>query len=317
MTTGSRTMGAVRTASARAPATCGELAQGTLGGRHFHITCPIDRIVEATVEARPGRGAVHAPADCPKARRAVERTLAALGRDDVDVLLRLDSPVPRGKGMASSTADVASAIVATAAALGARLAPENIARIALEVEPSDGLMLPGIALMDHRDGSTMEPLGPPPPMWVVVLDLGEAVDTLAFNAVDRRAMLAPQEPRWRRALEMIREGVRTGDATLVAQGATESVLAHAEVAPLPHLGPGLAFARETGALGVCAAHSGSVVGLLLPDDDERARAAAARARGRLRDLRAVYVHRLIGGGVTAGAPAPVGPPRRAAGPALR
>jgi L-threonine kinase len=240
---------------------------------------------------------VYAPADCPKARRAIELTLAFLCRGEADVTLHLDSPVPRGKGMASSTADVSAAIVATATALGARLSPAEVARLALQVEPSDGLMLPGIALMDHRDGTRMETLGPPPPMRVVVLDLGDAVDTLAFNAMDRRVSLAAEERRFAEALACIREGVRLGDTALVAQGATASASAYARIVPLPHFERALAFGREAGALGVCAAHSGSVAGLLFRDDAEQANAAAARARTRLPELRGLYVHRLTGGGV--------------------
>ncbi len=284
-------------ASARAPATCGELAQGVFGGQHFHVTCPIDRYVTATVETRAGRGHVQAPADCPKARRAVELTLAFLGRREADITLHLDSPVPRGKGMASSTADVSASIVATATALDARLSPAEVARIALQVEPSDGLMLPGIALIDHRDGTRMETLGPPPAMLVVVLDLGDVVDTLAFNAMDRRDALAAEERRFAEALACIREGVRLGDAALVAHGATASASAYRRIVPLPHFEKALAFAREAGALGVCAAHSGSVAGLLFADDVEQANAAAARARARLPGLRGLYVHRLAGGGV--------------------
>lgn len=96
---------------------------------------------------------------------------------------------------------------------------------------------------------------------------------------------------------MICEGIRTGDAALVARGATTSAGAYAEVVTLRHLEPGLRFAQAVGALGVCVAHSGSVVGVLLPDDAERVHWVAQRARERLPDLRAVYVHRLVGGGV--------------------
>ena len=99
----------------------------------------------ATVEISRGSGRVFAPVHAPKARRAVALTLERVAHSDVDASLRLSSPLPRGKGMASSAADV-SAIAATAAALGYKdeLTPEEIGRLALSIEPSDGLN-PGIS----------------------------------------------------------------------------------------------------------------------------------------------------------------------------
>ena len=236
-------------ATVRAPGTCGELAQGVLEGRHFHVTCPIGLHATAAVELAPGRGRAWGEERHAKARRAVEETLRYLGRADLDATLRVSSPIPRGKGMASSTADVAAAIGATARALGAALDPWQVGQLAVRVEPSDGVMFPGIARFDHRDGAAVELLGPPPPMWVLALDFGESVDTVAYNAVDRAQGREALEPQWRSALDLIRAGVRSGDAGLVGRGATLATLAHREVVPAPRLGPVLRFRRGRGRRG--------------------------------------------------------------------
>ena len=152
----------VRWASASAPGTCGELAQGMLDGIVCMVTCPIDLYSTAVVELSPGPGEISGPADSPKASRAVRATLEFLEESGTDALLRLDSPLPRGKGMASSTADVSAAIVATASACGKELSPAEIAEIALHIEPSDGVMFPGVAVFDHRKGSVARTMGPPP-----------------------------------------------------------------------------------------------------------------------------------------------------------
>ena len=125
-----------------APGTCGELAQGMLDGILCMVTCPIDVYSTATVELSPGESGISAPADSPKARRAVSATLDYLGAAGMEARLSLDSRLPRGKGMASSTADVAASITATGAALGRELSPAQVAEIALGVEPSDGVMFP-------------------------------------------------------------------------------------------------------------------------------------------------------------------------------
>ena len=286
-------------ATARAPGSCGGLVQGTMDGAHFHVTCPIDRYATAAVELSDGgTGAVRGPLTGPKARRAVSLTLEALGRGGLDATVALEGSLPRGKGMASSTADVVAAAAATGAALGVRLSPGQLAAIALRVEPSDGVMLGGIGLFDHRTGAIQRSLGPAPRMRVLVLDFGGTVDTVAFNEVDRFDALRRLEPRWREALDLVEEGVRAGDPYLVGEGATLSALTHDRVVPNPRLHEVLALSKSVGAVGVNVAHSGTVLGLLLGHSEERAHEAARRAWEALPGLRSVRPQRLVGGGCT-------------------
>ncbi len=171
------------------------------------VTCPIDLFSTATVEVTRGAGLVYGPADCLKSTRAVALALKRLGRTDLDVRLYLDSPIPRQKGMASSTADIVSSIAATAAALNEQVSARQQAHLALEIEPSDGIMLPGVSLFAHRTGRIARSLGYPPVMNVLVLEFAEAVDTEAFNTVDRRAALRSQSKRFAEAVRLIASGL--------------------------------------------------------------------------------------------------------------
>ena len=292
----------IRTSSAAVPGTCGELAQGKLDGVTFLVTCPVDMYSTATVELRNGDGVVAAPQASPKAGQAVELTMAYLGVADKNVSIRLDSRLPRGKGMASSTADVAAAIVATADVLGARLTPRDVAEIALQVEPSDGVMFPGIVLFDHREGKVMEALGVPPPMRVVVLDFGGTVNTVRFNGSDVRSMLKLSEPSLREAVDLIRHGIAESDTEMIGRGSTISARANQAILPKPRLESVIALASKVGAVGVNVAHSGTVVGMLFDDDVARVRSAAVRACEGLSGLKAVHCHRVIGGGVAVAGP---------------
>ena len=283
--------------SARAPGTCGELAQGMVNGHHVQVTCPVDIYSRATVKLSPGPGTVEGPEDSPKARMAVRLTLAHVGREEFDARLHLESPLPREKGMGSSTADVAAAIVATAAALGRRLSPQDVAKIALQVEPSDGVMIPGIALFDHRDGKVARELGSAPAMRVLVLDFGGTINTGTFNALDRTETLMRQAPRVKEALAMITEGLRDGDIGLIGKGATRSALTHQHVFPNAHLRDVMRFARQAGAIGVNVAHSGTVLGVLFDDDCGLVKEAERDAATKLCGLETTYNTRLIGGGV--------------------
>ena len=295
-----QTVSIIGTAMARAPGSCGELAQGMLDGSYFLVSCPIDMYSTATVEISPGSGRVTAPPDAPKSRRAVELALARSGRRDVDARLTLSSPIPRGKGMASSTADIAASIAATASALcpDANISPDEVACVALRIEPSDSVMLPGIALMDHKSGSMMRTLGAPPPMRVVVLDFGGDVDTLAFNGVNRDGALNRLEAQFAEALSLIEAGISAGNPAAIGEGATLSAIANQQLLYKPQLDAVLRLAEEVGAVGVNAAHSGTVLGMLFEDDDSLTENAVSRAWDTLFGIQRIYNRRITGGGVT-------------------
>ena len=308
----------MRRATASAPGSCGELAQGMLRGEYFLVSCPIDMRSAASVALTPGSGDIRAPASAPKARRAIALTLAHFGISDMDVRLSLQNPLPRGKGMASSTADIAAAIAATAAALSAPMPPALIAQIALRIEPSDGVLLPGIALFDHKRGNLAHTIGDPSPMRVLALDFGGGVDTLAFNRVNRDLALKRLQPAFKEALALIKQGIRSGSPADIGAGATLSALTNQPLLYKPQLDATLRLAREIGGLGVNAAHSGAMLGILLPDDPELAAHAETRARQHLRGVQRIYNRRIIGGGVitciaaaTQNAPPPSKPNRKA------
>jgi L-threonine kinase len=210
---------------------------------------------------------------------------------------QVQNPLPPGKGFGTSTADIAATAAATALACGATLAPENIAAIALQIEPTDGLMFPGIVRFDHLCGKVVEPLGQPPPLDIVVLDFGGCVDTVAFNARLRRAQLEPTAPDVQRAYELVRRGIANSDPALIGEGATLSALAHQSILPKPQLPRVLDFSRAVGALGVNVAHSGAVIGILLDGRHPRADIVLAEARAAFPALESSFATCLVSGGV--------------------
>jgi L-threonine kinase len=268
-----------------------------VNGAHFLVTCPVNLYSTVSVMLYPGKPTIVGPVDCPKSVEAVRATLAYLGREEIGAKLIIRSLLPRRKGMASSTADVAGAIAATALALRVHLSPIEIAQLALSIEPSDGIMFPGIALFDHRHGLLYEDLGLPPPIEIAVLDFGGTVDTLEFNRVDRRAILCGMEAQFKESLELVRRGIALGEPSLVGKGATISAQLNQEILYKPELESAVEFATSVEAIGVNVAHSGAVIGILLDQRLRRGRTVLEQARRAFSGLEASYCLQLIGGGL--------------------
>ena len=294
----------IGSATALAPGTCGELVQGITDGADFLVTCPINQFSRATVALRAGDGSVHSVRGIdhlPKTRQAVAIALdeltAQLGIDHLSAQVSIANPIPPGKGMGSSSADITAAIGALGNAAGHPFPPDSIARIALSVEPTDGVMFPGITLFDHRQGSVVEPLGPPPPMEVIVIDPGGVVDTLEFNRIDRTQQWQEIADHTAEALSLVREGIRRSDPALVGRGATISALSGHPPASAQWVARAAAFAEEQRAAGINAAHSGTVVGILLDAQQRRSKPLYRRAQETFADAESVQHFRIINGGV--------------------
>lgn len=266
----------------------GELLQGVfadsrLGIVRALVTLPLSsRGTWASFRPAPnsGSGISVSPPDRTKAGRAAELTAElCVGESGGSVAGRLDitSSVPVGRGMGSSTSDVIAAIRAVGDCYRIRLAPEQVARLAVRAERAcDSIMIEDrVVLFAHRNGTVLEVLGDRLPPLAVVGCLsgpGSGIDTLELvpawydrDEINTFAVL-------RTAL---RQAVLTRDAALLGRVVTESARINQRFLPKPELDFLIALAAQAGAAGVQVAHSGTVAGLLfdarLPDLGHRIR----------------------------------------------
>jgi len=283
-------------ASAALPAGCGELVQGTLDGVPCLVTCPIDRYSIARVRVRED-GRWVAPSDIPKSLAALRRALSSLGREATGLEVALVTDIPRGRGYGSSTADIGACLYALGEALDEPLAPAEVARLAVSVEPTDSTLFPGLTLFDHRAGSFAEALGQAPPLAVLVVDPGIEVDTLAYNRVDRREALRGLAAEHREAFGLLRQGIARGDIGAIGAAATLSARVHQHLLDNPLLDRVEGLARDLGAVGVCRAHSGSLIGILLNPEQADPLSFTQYVRQRIDAPVDVQWRRLVDGGV--------------------
>lgn len=250
------------------PGSCGELVQGTWNGVNFLVPSPVNLYSVAQVTLRPNTELTGSPKQV-KALEAVRKTLSFLGNPDLGGELCLDSQIPWGKGMASSTADIGAAIAATASALGISLSPRDLAALAISIEPTDGTLFPGITLVDHVKGYWRLPLGKGPAAEILVADLGGEVDTLEFNArPELPERNRANEAQTRKAFYLVRRGIQEKSLSLLAQGASMSAEANQVILPKPLLREIREWSLTRGCAGVIAAHSGTVLGLIYPSGRE-------------------------------------------------
>jgi uncharacterized protein involved in propanediol utilization len=293
------------------PAHHGEVLQGMFHGPdgdpvHGVVSLPCPRWVStATFRSQCGRSVTVAPPDRTKALRAALLAVDHLGLP-TGGSLTIDSPIPCGRGLGSSTADVVSAIRAVAHHAGVVLDAHTVARLSVRAEgASDTVMFADRAVLyANRHGAVIDDYRQPlPGMLVVGFDDGRSsVETDALPIPPYRAQELSSLHRQRVRL---RSAIRLGCCLCVARVASVSARINQMFRPSHRFPLALSVAVATGAAGYQSAHSGTVFGLLFDPDAPDVEQRSARARELLRRAGIAEVYQFHTTG-------PDGWPRRAA-----
>jgi L-threonine kinase len=277
----------------RAPGTCGEWIQGWLDGDPVLVSCPVELYSTARVVLRQSFGVQALTPDISKAKQAVAAIVERSGIG-MGVAVSIESSLPRSRGYASSTADIAAASVAAAQVCGVPMSGDELAQLACAIEPSDSTMFPDWTLFAYRSGSWQQPLGPAVRLPILILDPGGGLDTLTYNQNLDLDQVAVLEGHTRSALATFKEGIMQGDFRLLGSAARVSALAYQKVCYSSLVEQTLGWANSLDAGGPLRAHSGSIVGLLFGDDE-----SAADARNWLsgRFDGEIHITHTTGGGV--------------------
>ncbi|MET9735663.1 kinase [Streptomyces sp. NPDC006458] len=286
-----------RVGVASAPIHHGEILQGVFPHQGqltrglVTLPCTVHTTQASFIPAR-GEELTVFPTWKSKARRAAQLAVEACaqpGDGPVGGRLELTGDVPLCRGFGSSTSDVLAAIRAVQDALVRPLPPETVARIAVHAETaSDSLMFKeSSVLFAQREGKVIEDFGYRMPA-VRVLGFGsrpehegKGVDTLAFPP----ARYDDAEIGVFAELQaMLREAIHTKDVALLGAVASASTEINQRHLPIPCLDHLRAIARETGALGIQAAHSGDIAGLLYDRDDPEVDARTEQGRALLHTI---------------------------------
>lgn len=240
--------------------------QGWIGGRESLVSLVVSW--RGAVELRvPDDGEISNPCG-EKSLRAFEKAKKIFAGSALETFpdgsrVNVINPLPVSKGLATSTMDVAGTFAACAAYAGAKLSDERLFSLCASVEPSDGIMFDGLALVDHIKGELMERLPGPPPMTLVAVIPRRTLDTDVYRRdVSALKALRGYSREHERAYDILKRGLAAGNAALVASAATLSAEIQQGIMPKEEWDALVEARALTGALGIAAAHSGTASGLL-------------------------------------------------------
>lgn len=252
---------AKKMAEASCPASCGEFIQGWISGSEKLVSCPIDWF--STVEVRDG---AKKPTERPRMRQMLERVVAYFGYPAAlseSLSTALESSIPVGKGLASSTADIAATAVATARYLGETLSESTLAALCVNIEPTDSTIFVLPTLFSHLNAQTQFSCQAAPAMDILLLESDTTILTEDYRRHQRESALISHAAALDDAWLRLQQSCRMQDPRLLGEAATQSAIASQALLPKPMFSQLLALVEEFDLFGVNVAHSGSAVGLML------------------------------------------------------
>ncbi|MGZ4105863.1 MAG: GHMP family kinase ATP-binding protein [Tumebacillaceae bacterium] len=265
--------------------TFGELLQGVEADTDldFLVTFPIAKFSRATFTLNSESTMIQViPAHKKKARKLAELILAQYELT-AGGTLEISSDIPTGKGLASSSADLVATARAVGESLGVEIPNHLLQSLIRQIEPTDGVMYPGVVSFYHRKVELCEYLGTLPPLVVVSIDEGGVVDTVEFNKLPK-PFTEEEKREYSALLAAMSDAVRRQDLVEIGRVATSSARMNEKIRPKRSLGTLIDMSEELDALGVVVAHSGTCLGILLSPEHPRYDEQLERASKQLRRI---------------------------------
>ncbi|EQF22832.1 GHMP kinase family protein [Clostridioides difficile CD160] len=245
------------------PASCGEFVQGIIDDEEYLCSYAIDMyskvyIEEKLVDINLGRY---------KSRLAIEKVFEKFNlpkKDTKNISLNIDSKIPIGKGMASSTADIGATIKATLSLIDKDLSSEEICKLAAEIEPTDSIFIDKNSIFNPLNGTVIKYLGNISNAKVIILEPNKVLDTMKIRLrKDYNTLKIENREIIKKSFTLLEEGLKNDNLSLVGEACTLSSLANENIEKKEYLNEIIKIAEKCGAYGVNIAHSGTVIGILI------------------------------------------------------
>ncbi|AXU29476.1 TPA: cobalamin biosynthesis protein [Clostridioides difficile] len=245
------------------PASCGEFVQGIIDDEEYLCSYAIDMyskvyIEEKLVDINLGRY---------KSRLAIEKVFEKFNlpkKYTKNISLNINSEIPVGKGMASSTADIGATIKATLSLIDKDLSSEEISKLAAEIEPTDSIFIDKNSIFNPLNGTVIKYLGNLTNAKVVILEPNKVLDTMKIRLrQDYNRLKVENKEVIKKSFALLEEGLKKNNLSLVGEACTLSSLANENIEKKEYLNEIIKISKKYGAYGVNIAHSGTVVGILI------------------------------------------------------
>ena len=238
------------------PGSFGEIIQGKFKDKDILCSCPINlytkvKIYESIEEKNMNR--------YYKSYKFMENVSKEWGYYNYfsDLHIDIQSKIPKGKGFASSTADLAAVYNCLIDLFKRPYNQKELIDNCVKIEPTDSIIFEELTLFDYKKGDYSEGIGKCPQFNILVFEGEKIVNTVEFN----KKVLTPLS-NIEDLVPILKEGIKYKDINKIAYCSTESIVRNTKRLDYTILPIVLKIQREIGAWGIIGAHSGDALGII-------------------------------------------------------
>jgi uncharacterized protein involved in propanediol utilization len=252
-----------KTGYGKANGTFGELLQGMLPcQKSFMVTFPINLFSYATFIPNTSSTEITVYPKHKAKSLALAHNLLKLLNINIGGTLIIESELVEGKGLASSSADLVATAYAVTNSIGANITEDLIAQLIYPIEPSDGVMYPGIISFDYKELKLINNIGILPKLTIIAIDEGNQIDTIEYNSI-KRICSKYYSMKYEKLLIQMSNAIKNQDLQMVGKISTESAIMNQANNPKKFLQELIDICKTIGALGVSTTHSGTFIGIIM------------------------------------------------------
>jgi uncharacterized protein involved in propanediol utilization len=252
-----------KTGYGKANGTFGELLQGILPcQKNFMVTFPINLFSYATFIPNTRGAEITVYPEHKIKSFILAQNLLKMFNIKIGGTLIIESELIEGKGLASSSADLVATAYAIANSIGANITKDLIAQLIYSIEPSDGVMYPGIISFDYKKLKLINNIGILPKLTIIAIDEGNQIDTIEYNSI-KKMYSKHYSTKYKKLLIEMSTAIKSQDLQMVGKISTESAIMNQVHNPKKFLQELIDICNSIGALGVSTTHSGTFIGIIM------------------------------------------------------
>lgn len=244
----------------RYPGSVGEIIQGKYNGIDVLLSCPLNLYTEIILSDEKERDNER---EYIKSYRFIDNILDKWGYRNWKIALSINSTIPKGKGFASSTADLSAIYNGLLRLIDRKFNQEELIKHCLKIEPTDSIIFDKATIFDYKEGKVTEKVGNYFKFHVLCFIGENVVDTVEYNSKELQPLKKIDD-----LLGELREAFEDKDIKKLAKVSTESIIRNQHRLKYNILEEVLEINKLLGGLGIIGAHSGDMLGIIFDNIDE-------------------------------------------------
>lgn len=241
------------------PGSFGEVLQGRINRKDLLLSCPVNIYTRVKVF------------ECNNAERKFNNQKSAAFLKNILKLwdyeahyknfdIEINSQIPYGKGLASSTADLCAVYYCLLKLFNKEFNEEELIEQCIKIEPTDSIIFKKMTLFDYKKGLYRKTMGDYLSYNILAFEGNKVVDTVEFNKKNLPSLSDVDD-----LLPILEEAIKEKNLEKLAYVSTESIVRNQKRLQYEFLQQVINIKNKTSGLGIIGAHSGNVLGIIYED----------------------------------------------------